>query len=77
MADSIYNLRVAHLDFRMCHRQEKFVQNWSNLLENVRNELKRMTNQYCDFFWDMVDFVHKIQWKIDQFWVQKQPYLKN
>ena len=28
-------------------------------------------------FWVMLDFVLKIQRKIDQFWLQKRPYLKN
>ena len=78
MADCIYNSRVTKLDFQIYNRPKKCYSTVVKFTEKMRNEQKRMKNQFFDLiFRVIVDFVHKIHRKIDQFWVQKWPYLKN
>ena len=74
VADYIYNLQVT-LDFQVCRRPTK--KNHSNVVKfigEMRNELKRLKNQFFDFsifiFWVQVDFVLKFHRKIDKFFVQ-------
>ena len=43
ISDCIYNLRVAHRDFQMCHQPKN---KWSFITEEKPNELKRMKNQF-------------------------------
>ena len=62
MADCIYNLRVTQLDYQMYHRPKKSYSTVVKFTEKIRNELKRMKINFPIFrFWDMVDFVLKIE----------------
>ena len=74
----IYNLRVTHRDFQVCHQLKKKSFKSSQIYRKEAQWVDERKIYFAIFiFWVMVDFVLKIDRKIDQFWVQKRPYLKN
>ena len=68
-ADCIYNIRLTHLDFQVCHRAEKkVVQKWSNSQKRCAMSWNEWLIHFSIFIFSvMVDFVLKLIEKLTNF----------